>query len=105
MKKETKLITSQIIIQEHLGYKTQINPKVLILQNIDAEEVEVVNLTMEYNSLSYINNKELNGDSFVKFSEDYEEIYVQDRTESNMVLNKLLRKALESLSTDENEVG
>lgn len=104
-----KIITAQIIIDPNPDeYRIEAltndqscsTPRILVLQNFDTQEVEVLELPFGKNSLDFIEDKELNGDNFVIFTEDdllYEEPTVADKTEANIVLNKLKRTAKENL--------
>lgn len=94
----SKLITGQIIIDANQGeYSFEPKERFLVLKSLNTGKSEVVNLPLGETSLSFIDDKKLNEDSFIKFADDdvYDEVYVKDRTERNIVLNKLERVARE----------
>jgi len=93
---DKKIITAQIYIDQTPGeFKLGFVPRTLVLKNITTNEVETVDLPEGETSLSYIKDKDLNGDSWIKFASDevYDEVNVNDKTERNIIINKLKKIA------------
>lgn len=110
MRNNTKLITANVTVETETDGFSMDNFEVggdgllhsttystLVLKHTTTLEVEVVHLPQGVSSIEYIKDNELNGGVFIKFAEDdvYAEVSVYDKTERNIVLNKLERSARE----------